>query len=68
MNEALDKQAEERKSEVRTLTVWQPRAVTHQLRILAAEQDRSQRDLISEALNDLFRKYNRPEIAEGSSR
>lgn len=38
-------------------------AVQRQLRILAAETDRTTQDLIGEALNDLFRKYNRSAIA-----
>ena len=39
-------------------------AVGRQLRILAAEKDRSTEDLLGEALNDLFRKYNKSAIAE----
>ena len=38
-------------------------AVQRQLRVLAAETDRTTQDLIGEALNDLFRKYNRSAIA-----
>lgn len=34
-----------------------------QLRILAAETDRTVQDLLAEALNDLFRKHNRSAIA-----
>lgn len=37
--------------------------VQRQLRILAAETDRTTQDLIGEALNDLFRKYNKSAIA-----
>lgn len=37
--------------------------VQRQLRILAAEMDRTTQDLIGEALNDLFRKYNKSAIA-----
>lgn len=38
-------------------------AVQKQLRILAAELDRSHQSLLDEALNDLFRKYNKSAIA-----
>ena len=34
-----------------------------QLKLLAAEQDRSIQSLLEEALNDLFRKYNKSSIA-----
>lgn len=37
--------------------------VARQLRILAAENDRTIQDLVAEALNDLFRKYNKSAIA-----
>jgi len=37
--------------------------VLKQLRLLAAEQDRTLQDLIAEALNELFAKYRKPEIA-----
>lgn len=38
-------------------------AVARQLRILAAELDRTTQDLLGEALNDLFRKHNKSAIA-----
>ena len=37
--------------------------VARQLRMLAAETDRTVQDLIGEALNDLFRKHNKSAIA-----
>lgn len=37
--------------------------VARQLRILAAETDRTSQDLLEEALNDLFRKYAKSAIA-----
>ena len=37
--------------------------VARQLRVLAAEADRTVQDLLAEALNDLFRKHNRSPIA-----
>jgi hypothetical protein len=41
----------------------QPDAVRRQLKVLAAEQDRTVDDLCSEALNLLFAKYRKPKIA-----
>ena len=38
-------------------------AVKKQLRILAADGDTTIQDLLAEALNDLFAKYGKPEIA-----
>lgn len=38
-------------------------AVAKQLRMLAAESERKVQDLLEEALNDLFRKYNKSAIA-----
>ena len=40
-----------------------PPAVRQQLRLLAAEQDRTMESLLAEALNMLFSAYNKPEIA-----
>jgi hypothetical protein len=37
--------------------------VKRQLRILAADRDTTIQDLLAEALNDLFAKHGRPEIA-----
>ena len=38
-------------------------AVKRQLRILAAEEDATIQELVGEALNELFAKYGKPEIA-----
>ncbi len=38
-------------------------AVSRQLKVLAAELDRKVQDLVAEALNDLFRKYNKSAVA-----
>lgn len=38
-------------------------AVSRQLKVLAAEHDRKVQDLVAEALNDLFRKYNKSAVA-----
>jgi len=45
------------------LPFWATVAAKKQLRILAAEIDKTQQDLMTEALNMLFQKYNRPPIA-----
>jgi hypothetical protein len=37
--------------------------VKKQLRILAADRDTTIQDLLAEALNDLFAKHGKPEIA-----
>lgn len=39
-------------------------AVAQQLKVLAAEQATTQQDLIAEALNMLFARYNRAQIAQ----
>ena len=38
-------------------------AVRRQLKGIALDQDRTVQDLLAEALNDLFAKYSKPEIA-----
>lgn len=38
-------------------------AVSKQLRQIGIDRDRSAQDLLREALNDLFTKYNKPPIA-----
>ena len=47
---------------------YYPKEVRVQLKILAAEQGRSMENMIAEALNDLFAKYGKPEIAPGAQR
>lgn len=44
------------------LTYHDP-AVLKQLRIIAAEQDRNQQQLMREALNMIFARYGKPQIA-----
>lgn len=39
-----------------------PAGVRTQLKMLAAEKGRTMEDLLGEALNDLFAKYNKPEL------
>lgn len=43
---------------------WLPKEVLQQVKIMAAEQGIKQKDLMVEALNDFFRKHNKPEIAK----
>lgn len=40
-----------------------PKAVRQQLKMLSAERGRFMEDMIAEALNDLFAKYGKAEIA-----
>jgi len=50
------------------ITGFYPQEVRMQLKILAAEQTRSMEDMLAEALNDLFAKYGKPEIAPAGER
>jgi len=45
------------------ITVHFPKQVRDQIKILAIEKDTTLHSLVAEALNDLFAKYGRPEIA-----
>lgn len=45
------------------LSVWVTPEARRTLRQLAAEQDRTIESLISEGLNDLFQKYQKPRLA-----
>lgn len=45
------------------VTGYFPPEVKKQLRLLAAEQDTTIQDLLAEALNDLFAKNGKPELA-----
>ena len=47
----------------RSFTVHIPHAVRQQISILSAEQDQPIQQLFFEAMNDLFAKYGKPEIA-----
>jgi hypothetical protein len=46
------------------LSVFFEKPVRKQLRALGLEHDKTLQDLLREAINDLFAKYGRPEIAE----
>lgn len=45
------------------LPFWATTPAKKQLRMLAAENDTTQQDLMTEALNMLFEKYGKPPIA-----
>jgi hypothetical protein len=45
------------------LPFWTTAPAKKQLRMLAAENDTTQQDLMTEALNMLFEKYKKPPIA-----
>ncbi|QDZ39834.1 hypothetical protein FRE64_07690 [Euhalothece natronophila Z-M001] len=47
----------------RPITGHFPKEVRDQLKILAVQEDTTMHNLIAEALNDLFAKYKKPEIA-----
>jgi hypothetical protein len=47
----------------RNVTGYFPPEVKHQLRLLCAEQDTTIQEMLAEALNDLFAKYGKAEIA-----
>lgn len=49
----------------KAVTGYYDPAVRQQLAILAAEEQRSQNDLIAEALNLLFQQYGKSPIAKG---
>ena len=48
------------------VTAYFPPEVKRQLRLLAAEHDTTIQNLLAEALNDLFAKNSKPEIAPHS--
>ena len=47
----------------KAITVQQPEEVRRQLKMLALEQGDTLENKVAEALNDLFAKYQKPEIA-----
>ena len=50
------------------VTGYFPPEVKRQLRLLAAEQDTTIQNLLATALNDLFAKHGKPEIAPRAER
>ena len=51
----------------RAITVHMPPEVRQQLKVMAAEQNVTMQSLLAEAMNDLFAKYGKPEIAPTQS-
>ena len=49
--------------DTKAITVHFPEEVRRQLKSMAAEEGRSMEDMIAEALNLLFVRYRRPELA-----
>lgn len=52
----------------RPITGHFPKEVRDQLKILAVERDTTMHNLMAEALNDLFAKYGKPEVASNHVR
>ncbi|MDE0371613.1 MAG: hypothetical protein OXI73_03595 [Rhodospirillales bacterium] len=51
------------RARTKAITGHFPPEVRHQLKVLAAEQDRTMEDMLAEALNMLFSAYHKPEVA-----
>lgn len=47
----------------KVFSVWLEPAVIRQLKLIAAEEGKTQESLVNEAMNFLFKEYNKPEIA-----
>ncbi|MBV9482662.1 MAG: hypothetical protein JO249_18215 [Acidobacteria bacterium] len=47
----------------KAVPLWLPAAAKRQLDMLVIEQDTTKQALLSEAVNDLFKKYRKPPIA-----
>jgi antitoxin-like ribbon-helix-helix protein len=56
------------RASAKPITAFYPEEVRDQLKILAAEQRRSMENMLAEALNELFAKYGKPEIAPAVDR
>lgn len=61
-SEAAATQAPSRQG-TRPITGHFPKEVRDQLKMMGIEHDKTMQGLIAEALNDLFAKYHKPEIA-----
>jgi hypothetical protein len=62
------KPAQPSRQGTKPITVHHPEAVRRQLKALAAEQGRNVEDMVAEALNLLFAKYRKAEIAPTKKR
>jgi hypothetical protein len=60
---AADKQEKPSRRAKKTLMSWHDPMVVKQMKLIAFEQDKTQQALIQEALNLLFAKYGKDQIA-----
>jgi len=51
------------RAKLKPIMTWHDPAVRQQLKLLAAEHDKTEQKLMAEALNLLFAKYSKPTIA-----
>jgi hypothetical protein len=51
------------RANLKPIMTWHDPAVRQQLKLLAAETDKTEQKLMQEALNLLFAKYGKPQIA-----
>ena len=51
------------RANLKPIMTWHDPAVRQQLKLLAAEHDKTEQKLMAEALNLLFAKYSKPTIA-----
>jgi hypothetical protein len=63
MTEATIKPKRDPKKGRKALTVWVNPKVIRQVKIIAAEQMIQQQQVLAEALNDVFAKYNKDMVA-----
>lgn len=47
----------------RAVPFWMPEAAKRQLDLMVVEQDTTKQAVLTEAINDLFKKYGKPPIA-----
>ena len=62
-SETKPKPAGQGRAGTKPITVHYPKAVRDQLKILAVQHSKTLHLIVAEALNDLFSKYGKPEIA-----
>ncbi len=66
--EQVTRPSPDRREGKSNVTGYYPPEVKRQLKAMAAERDTFIEDLLAEALNDLFAKYGKPEIAPRKAR
>jgi len=60
---AISRASREGREGKKALPFWVPTAAKKQLALLAIEEETTQQELLTEALNDLFKKRSKPPIA-----